>query len=324
MEESIREFSGRAFSTEEIELIQWTVKTYPQLSRNEIANTICEFLGWKQINGRPKTKQSISLLKKLEEEGQIQLQAKTKKIETMEKTREKGTKDQSDVLLRETTSCPARSAEEDHIIDENTKSNEWITKSGKIELALAESAAEKKLWRTYVGKYHKLGCKIVFGAQLRYFIRSGGSDLGCLQFSASAWSLSPRDKWIGWTMQERKARLHLIVNNSRFLVLPWVQARNIPSRALSAAARQIEVDWLREYNYAPVLLETFVDTTYYQGTSYKAANWIYLGQTQGRGRNDRRNERALTEKAIYVYPLHRSFREILKGDKPCKAVCPDE
>jgi hypothetical protein len=169
-----------------------------------------------------------------------------------------------------------------------------------------------------------LGYKRAYGAQIRYFIRSGNDDLGCLQFSASAWALAPRDKWIGWLPQARKARLHLIVNNSRFLVLPWVQVKNMASRALSLVARRIESDWLHEYNYAPVLLETFVDSAYYKGTCYKASNWSYLGQTQGRGRYDRYHENQLTDKAIYVYPLHRRFRSILKGDEPYKVVLPDE
>jgi hypothetical protein len=169
-----------------------------------------------------------------------------------------------------------------------------------------------------------LGHSEGYGARLKYFIQTEGKDIGCLQFTASAWALSARDKWIGWTEKDKKARLHLVINNSRFLVLPWVHVNNLGSRVLSLAARQIQKDWLRVYYYVPVMLESFVDTAYYQGTSYKAANWVYLGHTQGRGRNDRYEERLLTKKAIYVYPLEKKFREILKGELPCKVVCPDE
>jgi hypothetical protein len=193
-----------------------------------------------------------------------------------------------------------------------------------VELALPLSAAENKQWTQYVREYHTLGCATQFGAQLRYFIRSQGQDLGCLQFSASAWALTPRDRWIGWAKEQKKSRLHLIVNNARFLILPWIHIKNLASRTLAGAAHRIQSDWMAAYNYAPVLLETFVDTSQYNGTCYKAANWTYLGVTQGRGRQDRRNARAITEKAIYVYPLQRDFREILKGTKPFKAVTPDE
>jgi len=329
MEESIREFFGRAFSAEEIELIQWTAKTYSQLSRHELANTICEFLDWKQINGKPKSMQSTKFLQKLEEEGLIHLQSHGKK-----KASNRGAMSQSNVLVSETSTHPGIKEKNGDEITEPIKKTEGteaskaihngIAGTGSISLALVETEAEKKRWKTYVGQYHMLGHNSVYGAQLRYFIRSGEEDLGCLQFSASSWSLAPRDEWIGWTVQDRKKRLHLVVNNSKFLVLPWIQWKNMASRALSLSARQVQKDWLRVYNYVPVLFETFVDPAFYGGISYKAANWIYLGQTQGRGRNDRHHENAVAPKAIFVYPLHRGFREILKGDKPPKVVSPDE
>jgi len=342
MEKSIREFSGRAFSQEEIELIQWTVKTYPNLNRTELAKTVCEFVDWNQINGKPKTIQSISMLKRLEEEGIVQLppicmskqrMTKTDKIEakrvpTKKNAYTKLIQNPSHVLLSETTT-PATQSDEvsssmDFDIEIERQEGIFSCDCDPIEVVPAVTMAEGKRWRRYIQEYHMLGYRATYGAQIRYFIRSGSNDMGCLQFSASAWALAPRDKWIGWTLQDRKQRLHLVINNSRFLVLPWVQVKNMASKALSLAARRIESDWLSAYSYAPVLLETFVDTAHYKGTCYKAANWAYLGHTQGRGRQDRRHERQLSEKAIYVYPLHRRFREILNGNEPYKVVCPDE
>jgi hypothetical protein len=142
-----------------------------------------------------------------------------------------------------------------------------------------------------------------------------------MQFSASAWSLEERDKWIGWTREDKKVRLHLIINNSRFLIFPWVHIKNLASKALSLAAKQIQEDFLRKYCYAPVLLETFVDTEKYQGISYKAANWIYLGQTKGSGRSGRKKD-ILSRKLIFVYPLQADFKACLKGEKPYKVVAP--
>jgi len=304
MEKPIKEFSGRSFRPEEIELIQWTVKAYPKLTLQELARTICEFLGWNQISGKPKTRQCLTMLNALEESGLVKLPLVTGTSRNREP--------------RRTTSNIAA--------DEGTKNGQLynVRECGRVELTLPLSVTENKQWTQYVRQYHNLGCATQFGAQLRYFIRSRGEDLGCLQFSASAWALAPRDKWINWTREQKKTRLHLIVNNSRFLILPWVHAKNLASRALSGAARRIQADWLASFCYEPVLLETFVDTSQYKGTCYKAANWVCLGETRGRGRQDRHNAKAVTEKAIYVYPLQRDFREILQGKKPFKAVTPDE
>jgi hypothetical protein len=169
-----------------------------------------------------------------------------------------------------------------------------------------------------------IGDKHVNGSRLSYFIKSRDTILGCLQFSASSWALSSRDQWIGWNVGDRKQRLHLIVNNSRLLILPWVKVKNLASKVLSIAIKRIQEDWLREYCYAPVLLETFVDTSHFKGSCYKASNWIYLGETQGRGRMDRNREYALSRKAIYMYPLQKDFKDCLKGLKPYKRVNPDE
>jgi len=302
MEEGIREYSGRKFSAEDISIIITTTQSYPRLSQREMASTVCELIGWVTPNGEPKRRQCVEYLRLLEEERLIKLPVvRTKKVESKKEAQEVSTT---------------------RFALESTDERE-ITECGKIELEIARPGKTLARWRKYVSTYHKLGDPTVRGSQIRYIITSEGQDLGCLLFSASSWALAPREEWIGWTSADRKSRLHLIVNNSRFLVLPRVRIKNFASRALSTAARKIQKDWLVEYCYAPVLLETFVEPPY-KGTSYKASNWIYLGDTQGRGRNDRYNERALTRKAIYVLPLQRDFRDILVGKKPCKAVNPDD
>lgn len=195
---------------------------------------------------------------------------------------------------------------------------------GTIYLEIARAGKELPRWRKYVNEYHRLGDKNVLGARLAYFIKTEETILGCLQFSASSWALSSREKWIGWNAIEKKKHLHLIVNNSRFLILPWVKVKNLASKALAIAIKQLQEDWLREYCYAPVLLETFVDVSQFAGTCYKASNWICLGETQGRGRMDCKHEEGLSHKAIYMYPLQKDFRECLKGNKPYKVVNPDD
>jgi len=302
METSIREFSGRTFCTEEIDIIKEVVKTYRHLSQNELAYTIGEILEWTTPNGRPKGTSCLRLLQKLEADGEVELPP-------LREYSNKGWK-----FVR-------RPAEGE---DMSWMETSEITECGSLTLKIARPGELLRRWRSYIRAFHMIGDTSVYGHRICYMVESEGRDVGCLQFSASAWSLAARDEWIGWTVPDKKARLHLVVNNSRTLILPWVHAANLGSRILSQAARQVLRDWLAAFCYEPVLLETFVDTSFYSGTIYKAANWTYLGNTKGRGRNDRHSEKLLTEKAIFTYPLRRDFREVLKGEKPCRAVNPDD
>jgi hypothetical protein len=297
MNNPVRTFSGRELTSKDINQIKWARKTYPNLSRTELAGTICQIIGWTTNSGRAKLIQCSALLEEMEKEGIIDLPPL--KTEMRRKNRAK---------------VPILNLKPEKDIKGTVKEFE------PVKLIIANPGEELKRWRSYVSQYHILGDKLVFGSRLQYFIKSGDMELGCMQFSASAWSLEKRDKWIHWTKDDRKARLHLIVNNSRFLIFPWVHIKNLASKALSLAVKQIQQDWLREYCYAPVLLETFVDTEKYQGISYKAANWIYLGNTKGAGRTGRKDD--LSRKAIFVYPLQDDFKACLKGEKPYKVVEP--
>lgn len=298
MDDNIRVFSGRAFSPKDIEMIQWVSRTYPKLSRRELASTICEFLDWLTPAGKPKIQQCTSFLVELESE---------------------------DIITLPPKQAQGRGSDKLVVVDFDTSE---ITGDIKLyeplRLKIARPGKEQKRWKSYVNQYHMLGYQKVFGSRLCYFIQSGEKELGCIQFSASAWALEDRDDWIGWSIEDKKERLHLVINNSRYLIFPWVKVKNLASKALALAARRIQDDWLREYCYAPVLLETFVDSEHFQGTCYKAANWIYLGQTKGLGRASRSKRPSLSKKDIYVYPLQKDFRACLNGEKPYKVVNPDE
>lgn len=300
MDDTIRVFSGRAISPEDIELIKWARKSYPKLPRYEFVETVCELLGWTTSAGRAKWHPCMEFLKQLEAEGVVQLPAVNDSRKTVSKIHIPKMDFQTTEISGEINDFPP------------------------VVLTIARPGDDLRRWRAYIDQYHMLKFKTVFGSRLQYFVKSRDTELGCLQFSASSWALEERDKWIGWTENDRKARLNLIVNNSRYLIFPWVHIKNLASKALSMAAKQIQEDWLREYCYAPVLLETFVDLSHFKGTCYKAANWTYLGDTKGRGRMDRDREYALPRKAIFMYPLQDDFREVLKGEKPFKAVNPDE
>lgn len=298
----VKVFSGREFTGSDIELIKEIIRMYPNLSRKELAQTICENIGWLTPASAPKCLQCIKLLEILEEEGIIKLLQRKRKYKS---------------IGREKKSVGIELPEQEPIIRE-------VGDFGRIELIIVKTSPELKRWRGYIDKYHILGDKKVFGSQLHYFIKAGDQEVGCIQFSASSWALAPRDQWIGWDVEDRKKRLHLIINNSRFLIFPWVKVRNLASRALSLAVKQIQSDWLKQYCYEPVLLETFVDLEKFQGTCYKASNWIYLGETAGRGRMDRHHKNAVSRKAIYVYPLKKDFRAYLRGEKAYKVVSLDE
>lgn len=301
MDRTIRVFSGRTISPDDIELIKWAIKTYPKLSRSELAGTVCELIGWTTTSGKAKWRQCLDFLETLETEEIIQLPPT------------RGPKTRQSTVLESI-------AWDVKVEDIRGKVRDFAP----IKLEIVRPGEQLKRWRSFINRYHMLGDKQAFGSRLQYFIKSKDRELGCFQFSAAAWALEDRDAWIGWGEEDKKARLHLIVNNSRFLIFPWVYIRNLASKALSLAVKQIQKDWLQVYCYAPVLLETFVDTENYQGVSYKAANWTYIGETKGRGRMDRYNEYNLSRKMIFVYPLQKDFRECLKGEKPYKVVGPDE
>jgi len=284
---------GRYFTEEDFWVVKETIRRFPKLSRQELTNTICENLEWFAPNGKYKVDACRKLLEKLEAEGQVILPEKRKSRSQPQQKVTPGKRTEAELEI-----CGA------------------VHDVAPLHLESIRSREDIRLWNEYVERYHYLGYKRPFGAHQRYFIVSHTLNrrLGCLLFSASAWALAERDAWIGWDQEARSQRLHLIVNNSRFLIFPWVRVKNLASKAMSLAARQVPIDWQERYGFEPVLLETFVDTTRYYGTCYKAANWILLGETAGRGRMDRYTKKLLTPKQIYVYPLHRNFRLLLCGE----------
>jgi hypothetical protein len=180
-----------------------------------------------------------------------------------------------------------------------------------LRLDRVRSREESAYWNSLIDEYHYLGYKPLPGAQARYLIRWDGGDLGAIGFSAAAWKVGVRDRWIGWDALTREKGLRMIVNNARFLVLPNIRVKNLASRVLSLCARRVREDFLETYNYEPVLFETFVEKGRYSGVCYRAANWLYLGDTKGRGKLDRYHRQCVPVKAVFVYPLVRNPRQRL-------------
>ncbi len=178
-----------------------------------------------------------------------------------------------------------------------------------LKLLLVQKDEQMRTWNELMIEEHPLGAGPLVGRQLRYLIHSRHGWLGGFGFAAPALQLSDRDKWIGWDKKQRQAYLHFVVAMNRFLLRPSVQCHNLASKVMSMSMAILADDFERKYHYRPLLIESFVDLSHYSGTCYRAANWIAIGKTKGRGRQDRYSKFALTVKAIYIYPIEKDFRK---------------
>lgn len=290
-------FCGRTFSVEELELMRQIAAEFAGLGRTEIARTLCELLEWKRPNGGLKNHECRQLLERLRHQGRLVLPA----------VRRLGPRGPRRVRLS----------------SRGHPQPELGGAAGAyqpLRLTLVEPGADSALWTELVERYHYLGYRVPVGAQLRYLVRSAHSGqqvLACLQWTSPAWKMAVRDRWIGWSAAERVGHLQFIVNNSRFLILPWVRVKGLASKILAHCARQLPEDWQRRYGYRPLLLETLVDARRFAGTCYRAANWILLGETQGRGRMDRHHQAdGSARKLVFVYPLCPSVQQRLRPTSP--------
>jgi hypothetical protein len=285
-------FCGRTFRTSELELMRQTALEFSSLGVTEIARTVCELLEWKRPSGGLKNHECRQLLERLQSEGFLRLPD-----------------------LRKLGGTGPRRANVPGVCCEPATVQGNASECEPLELALVEGQTESRRWREQVERYHYLGCRVPFGANLRYWARNRQRELACLLWTSPAWKMHARDEWIGWSDEQRGHNLQLIVNNGRFLILPWVQVKGLASKILALSARQMPRDWEIRYGRRPLLLETLVDAKRFRGTCYRAANWIHVGQTAGRGRMDREHTaHGQAVKDIYVYPLARQTRQRLCRD----------
>ena len=286
-------FCGRCFSPDELVLIRQAALDYAPLGITEIARTICEWLDWQRPNGRLKNHECRLLLERLQHQGLLTLP-----------------------VLRRSGRRGPRTVSTDTQSDAQTPIQCRLADLKPLRLTLIEDSTSA-LWRQFIERYHYLGCRVPVGAHLRYFVHGAqGQILACLLWTSPAWKMAARDRWIGWNAHQRARNLQYIVNNSRFLILPWVKVKGLASTILARSARQVPHDWSQHYGYTPLLLETLVDVTRFNGTCYRAANWIALGQTTARGRMDRHHKTLGTLKRIFVLPLHRRVQQRLCATNP--------
>jgi hypothetical protein len=282
-------YCGRDFSDSELDNIRRLIAENTGASRARLSRMVCERLCWRRVDGRLKDMSCRVAMLRMQKDGLIRLPPPRN-----------GNGNGQPYRRRTPEARP--------------KLSPIITSAGalkELQLILVEHPKASHLWNEYIDRYHYLGYQPLPGAQLRYFAIANETVLALMGFGAAAWKAAPRDRFIGWSAQQRQNRLHLVINNARFLILPWVQCKYLASRLLSMAARRLTVDWQKRYGYRPVLAETFVEIPRFQGTCYKAANWIYLGKTQGRGKLDVDHAACLPIKSIWIYPLVKNFRRIL-------------
>jgi hypothetical protein len=286
--DGLHRYCARLFTQEDLQTIRRIISAEPNRSRYQISRLVCEALGWFKPNGTLKDMSCRVALLRMHREGLIQLPPPRQ-----------GHNNGKALKCRSAEALPG------------SPLHGKVTDLQDLELVMVRGRKDSRLWNEYIERYHYLGYKKLPGAQLRYFAVASGQVIAALGFGAAAWKTAPRDRFIGWSDEQRRANLHLVVNNARFLILPWIRSYNLASCLLSKAARRLRDDWCQRYAYLPALLETFVQTDRFRGTSYKAANWIYLGQTKGRGKLDVDHTANEPIKSVWVYPLTKDFREQL-------------
>lgn len=280
-------YCGRLFEQPDLEIIRSLIALRPPLSRYRLSTLVCERLNWRRPDGGLKDMSCRVAMLKMHADGLIILPAPKRA-----KPASYGYHPDIEAAVIRPMTIPK------------------VDLDG-LNIDLVDGKSDSRLWNAYIQRHHYLGHQLIPGAQLRYFVRMNHAVIALLSFGASAWKVRPRDDYIGWSHEQRTKNLHLIVNNSRFLILPWIQEFNLASNILAKISRRLPGDWQARYSYRPVLLETFVEDGRFHGTCYRAANWCSPGKTQGRGKLDRYERRAVPIKSIWLYPLVRDFRRRL-------------
>lgn len=280
-------YCGRDFSEQELGLIRQLISENPCASRAVLSRLTCQALHWYKVDGGLKEMSCRVAMLRMQDDGLIKLPAARHRYRPANKV--------------QFTSATAP----------KPKINKPVDALPCVQLRIVMGRQQSRLWNEYIHRYHYLGYKPLPGAQLRYFVICENNIIALLGFGASAWQCAPRDKYIGWSHDQRKKNLQYIVNNARFLILPWVKCKNLASKILSLTSHRLSGDWQAHYGYQPVLLETFVERDRFAGTCYKAANWVLVGQTKGRGKLGPAGKISVPIKDLWLYPLERNFRHIL-------------
>ena len=290
MAEMLYRIRGRQIWADDLQDIRATVADHWARGRSAISRILCERWEWRQPNGQLKEMACRALLLSLEAKGALELPPRQ----------------------RGDFRAPRRADRQVPAVDDSPLEGS-VSEFSSLTIRMVRQTPDEALWDYLVDTHHYLGRPWIVGACLKYMAYLDGKLVACLGWGSAAWKVACREGLIGWDPQTREANLHKVVNNVRFLILPWVRVEHLASKVLSANLRVLPSDWLRFYSHDIALAETFVDTERFAGTCYKAANWIRIGETKGRGKYDRHRCTKTTVKAVYLYPLARDYRERLHG-----------
>lgn len=281
-------YCARDFSVEDIQTIRDLIAQDQRLQRSALSRKLCQLWGWTKPNGELKDMTCRVALLRMQADGLLELPPSRIGV------------------VRKRAHFPSTCAS-----DAQTPIRQPVHELPRITLQVVSGKSTSLLWNEYVARYHYLGYAAMSGSQIRYNVFAGEQLVACISFCACAWKLKDRERFIGWSEQQRQKNLQLVINNARFLVLPWIQSKGLASKILALAARQLPKDWKHRYGFEPVLLETFVEYERHKGTCYKAANWVNVGRTAGRGKKSTSHKGLIPAKDIWLYPLRKNFSTLL-------------
>ena len=286
--EFITKYQGKQISTNDIEFINNLISKNPHTTRRQLSKKLCELWNWRQANGHLKDMLCRSLLLHLHRSGYITLPP-----------------------LKCRPNNPLANRQKPAKITIDTTPITQLPRNEIIEIHQVRRTTSENLYNSLIDQYHYLGYVYPIGEYLKYIFTLSDRPIACICFSSAVRHIKCRDDFIGWSKEKRASNLHLIAYNTRFLILPWVSIYCLASQLLSKVVKRISDDWKRYFNHPVYYLESFVDTERFNGTCYKASNWLYLGNTTGRGKNDHSHKQNRSLKAVWGYPLVKNFQEML-------------
>lgn len=288
--ETLLSFRGREITAQGAAFIRALIARHPDASRYALSKKLCEAWDWRQPNGVLRDMVCRSLMLALHRAGHIELPAPRFKVKNPLTHR----------------SQPPRPEVDQSPVHMSLKA------LGPLTLRQVRRTDDEALVNGLVQTYHYLGYTQPVGEHLKFLVRASGRPVACLALSSAPRHLGPRDRFIGWSPQARRENIRFVAYNSRYLILPWVQVPHLASHLLGWVAREVSAEWERVYKHPVYFLETFVDPSRFRGTCYRAANWVHMGQTTGRGNNDKTNRVNRPLKDVLGYPLTKRFRELLR------------
>jgi len=284
-------YRGQEIDAQQIAFLKEFIRSHPTSSRWKLSRQLCEALGWKQANGALRDVVCRGLLLMLERAGQIQLPPVRRQIRGQRRTG----RPRPEAVLIDTTPIAG-----------------LLSALGPIEIQQVRRTADESLFNSLMELHHYLRYEQPVGEHLKYLAWAQGRPIACLAWSSAPRHLGSRDRFIGWNGEARRRNIRFIAYNTRFLILPWVTVPHLASHILGRIARQLSQDWEHLYQHPIYFLETFVDPERFRGTCYRAANWVVLGRTAGRGKDDHTNRPNRSLKEVLGYPLTPQFRDLLQ------------